>query len=229
MSDNNDPVGDARKAARKKTRAAHYLRTKNTGRDRTVAFLKNQKKMKSEFIQCAIVCHRMHRNLEVNKIGEVRSLGKIIEPQINYDGYLWLRDLNHKISFHRIVLETFCPKPLPILECDHRNANPACNLLSNLRWVTRRLNQVFVKARGYCVRKNKTFVSYQTKFSKKSYGTFRTPELARARYDEVRNKWIKEERHRIIKLVMARGCTFEEAMKLLNWDERDLKAKHVIS
>ena len=124
---------------------------------------------------------------------------------------------------YRIVLDTFCPKPLKWLECDHRDSDPENNILSNLRWVTRELNQVYIKHRGYTLRKNKAFTSYQPKFRKKSYATVRCPIKARAKYDQVRNEWIREERKRIVAAVMKRGCDQREAFVLLNWDARDLK------
>ena len=44
---------------------------------------------------------------------------------------------------HRCVLQSFKPMPFPGLEVDHIDGDPSNNNLSNLRWTTKQLNNLY--------------------------------------------------------------------------------------
>ena len=102
---------------------------------------------------------------------------------------------------HLIMLETFKPRPVAGLECDHINGNKLDYSLKNLRWVSGKLNISFYNPQGY---KGK----YIATFQKQTWGSFDTPAQARRRHLEVKTTWQAEERKRLLQLASAEA---------LNW------------
>jgi len=211
-----------RRSYLKRTRAARGKRNKA----RSLEFLEKERLVwenmseTPQYKRCTIVLNNNHDNLEVNILGQIRYYDTKLPVTISIDvgGYLIFGNRDRTVSVHRCVLETFRTKPLCYLQCDHINANPADNRKINLRWVTSKLNNVFKPARGYNIRICKSFTSYQTKFRKKSYGTFKTPQQARARYDDIRNDWMKSEKQRIVDAVIKKNeCSTKLAKQILNW------------
>ena len=214
------------RAERKAYRKKHLAAVKKRDTDRSRAFLEGQQKIWDnltevpEFKQCGLVCHHWHKNLEVNILGQIRfrDTKKPVVYRFISGGYITLSNMNITFPAHRAVLETFRPKQLSWLECDHVNGNPADNRLCNLRWVSRTLNQVYIPSIGYTKRQNKYWKSYQVKFRRVAYGTFRCTTEARAKFDSIRNAWIKAEKQRIVDAVIKKcDCTTKVAFQLLNW------------
>jgi hypothetical protein len=99
---------------------------------------------------------------EVSNLGRVRSLdrvvqvrgsrphmrlfkGKPIKPR-EHKGYaycdLTVGDLSKTFSIHKLVLESFIgQRPSDLHDCCHNDGNKSNNILSNLRWDTKKANQ----------------------------------------------------------------------------------------
>lgn len=94
---------------------------------------------------------------EVSDNGDVRAkkTKRKMKPQVDKDGYLYVKlyDKNNNkykhYRIHRLVLETFLGNPEDKPEVDHINKDRSDNRLENLRWVTRKENDSFVK-HPYC-------------------------------------------------------------------------------
>ncbi len=177
--------------------------------------------------RCGLVKKLLCNRWEIHPTGKIRKhrTKKLIKPLIDYGGYpilVWRSKKKQCIlSLHRISLETFFPKPHPILECDHRDENRKNYAINNLRWVTHSLNISFQKHKGWMAVKNKNYVSYRSRFRDKS-SFFKTKEEAREYYLTQRALWQKNEREKIISLVMNHNkIPREQAICALNWDERD--------
>lgn len=160
--------------------------------------------------------------LECHPAGIIRrSRTKVIVATSMFGNYP-VYSMQPCLLMHRIMLETYCPKPLSEVECDHRNMDTMDFSLGNLRWVSKSLNLAFRPARGYTTRVTKKgIVRYIPQFRKKNYPVQDTALKAFLYHRRVKNKFIKQERERLIQLVMAKGCSREEAKVRLNWDERD--------
>ena len=172
-----------------------------------------------------ILCNRWEIH-PTGKLRKVRSKAPL-RGKTDIGGYKvisrWINGHYRVLSFHRISLETYKPKPHPSLECDHRDEVRKNFAIKNLRWVSRALNIAFQKHLGYHRRDwlNGT-TTYRVRFRTGSWGTYKTPEAARDRYLYVRAVWMRNERERIIRLVMNyNNYTRDEAIDALNWDIRD--------
>jgi hypothetical protein len=88
-----------------------------------------------------------------NTKGIRRVSGKIVTQANRHGGYLsvWLCKLGKGQSFlvHRLVAEAFLGPCPPGKEVDHINRDRAGNILSNLRYVTRRQNQDGIPRPGF--------------------------------------------------------------------------------
>ena len=127
-----------------------------------------------------------------------------------------------KLSLHRIALETYCPKPHPNLECDHRDGTRDNYGIKNLRWVSHALNVSFQEHRGWSMEVRGGRNRYRTRFRNKYYGSFNTAIQARDQYLYVLRCWQREERERLILMVMQHNdWTRIQAISALNWDTRD--------
>lgn len=99
-------------------------------------------------------------NYQVSSLGRVRSLdrhvnhhkggkkivhGKILNPFINWDGYIRveLSKLCSKKKFfiHRLVADSFIPNPENKPEVNHKNGIKSDNFIENLEWMTSSENQ----------------------------------------------------------------------------------------
>ena len=152
-----------------------------------------------------------------------RKSKRVICGTFDQDGYLVTKD--KCISIHRVILETFKPRPHVKLECDHRNGLRTDNSLANLRWVTHKLNMLFRSKdiKGYSVRKTKKGVfRYRPHFRKLHLKTCNTPEEARTKYLTAKKNAIQAEQKMILALLMTSGLTRARALSNLNWDSRDL-------
>ena len=93
---------------------------------------------------------------EVNELGRIRSVdrtvefkdgsirkykGKELKPYMNKDGYAMVQLHKNGITktylVHRLVAETFLPKPDNLPEIHHLNHDRKDNRARNLQWVTR--------------------------------------------------------------------------------------------
>lgn len=93
---------------------------------------------------------------EVNELGQVRSVNRIVEtkdggirkydgtelkPAMAKDGYskviLNKNGISKMMTVHRLVAETFLPNPDNLPEVHHKNHDRRDNRVENLAWVTR--------------------------------------------------------------------------------------------
>lgn len=93
---------------------------------------------------------------EVNELGKVRSIDRIVEckdgrirkykgkelnPSMDQGGYAIVRLYKNGVAktcnFHRLVAETFIPNPDNLPEVHHLNHDRKDNRVQNLQWVTR--------------------------------------------------------------------------------------------
>ena len=99
------------------------------------------------WVRCGYVSRCLCNCWEVHPRGKLRWFANknLIPGKEDVGGYIvthrtWRRRCR-TLSMHRICLETFFPKPHPILECDHRDDNRKNWDIRNLRWVTHQQNQ----------------------------------------------------------------------------------------
>lgn len=90
----------------------------------------------------------------VNENGEIKNstTGKLLKPQINFQGYFYVRygGRKHLIkeSIHRIVAREFIPNPRKVNVVNHKDGNKLNNHVSNLEWVSQGENMNHVAAMG---------------------------------------------------------------------------------
>ncbi len=190
-----------------------------------------------DWTTCGYVSRRFLNYVEVSPKGKIRSrTGEDFKRYLDIGGYpcIYLKRSHGAIAIHRIILETYKPKPHPAVECDHRDGDTGNFALENLRWVTHQggflilispdcLNISFQNHTGYTVRYNKRKPTvYRVRFRNTCYGNYKTPQQAREQYLWIKSCWQREERERITKLVMTyHFCSRTEAIDMLNWDKRD--------
>jgi hypothetical protein len=182
------------------------------------------------WVRCGYVSRALCDVWEVHPRGKLRwwESKDPISGRVDIGGYLVIdrcwRRRKWTLSLHRVSLETFFPKPHRILECDHRDENRKNYDIRNLRWVSHALNVAFQKHRGLgrmWVKKEQRW-KYRARFRDHSYPYRDTKEQARREYLYIRAVWIREERERIIQMVMSHnGVDRLEAIRMLNWDKRD--------
>ena len=183
------------------------------------------------WVRCGYVSRALCRCWEVHPRGKLRwwNSKDFIPGKVDIGGYLvtyrtW-RKSQRTLSLHRISLETFFPKPHRNLECDHRDENRKNYDIRNLRWVSHSLNIAFQKHRGWgrvWSKKTRRW-RYRARFRDRSYAwKHNTPEAAFEEYSYIRRVWIRNERERIIRMVSSHNnCSRLEAIRMLNWDQRD--------
>tara|TARA_R100001086_G_scaffold246465_1_gene178733 strand:+ start:361 stop:891 length:531 start_codon:yes stop_codon:yes gene_type:complete len=98
-------------------------------------------------------------NYEINPLGEVRSIprmidsnrgykyyntGKILKPILNSNGYYMVRlSKNGKVKqkyIHRLIAETLLKNTKDLPEINHKDGNKLNNNLENLEWVSYKQN-----------------------------------------------------------------------------------------
>lgn len=130
---------------------------------------------------------------DVSSEGRVRNriTGRILKPQSNNVGYQQVylgENLGKLVCVHRCIATAFLPNPDNHPEVDHIDRSKTNNVISNLRWVTRSMNNrnrstnnvtgyvgVSVKGNGF---QAKMSVNGQQVY----LGYFKTPEEASAAY-----------------------------------------------
>lgn len=107
--------------------------------------------MKSRYVMNEVVWRAVNLEpyeevYEVSNLGEVRNklTGKVLKP-FDKQGYKRVRLCKDKAVFstsiHRLVMMAFCPVGgMDKLEVDHIDGDKSNNTLSNLRWVTHKVN-----------------------------------------------------------------------------------------
>ena len=84
-------------------------------------------------------------NYYVSEDGKIfnKKRGKYLNGSLDKSGYLRFRLEGKNVSIHRMVLETFSPRPdMNLLEVNHIDGNKTNNKLENLEWVTHQENMV---------------------------------------------------------------------------------------
>ena len=79
--------------------------------------------------------------------GRIYSKGKkkFLTPKLNYDGYhriqIWKNNKCRMIQWHKVIAETFLPKPSDKHSVvNHKDGNKTNNNVNNLEWVTQQQN-----------------------------------------------------------------------------------------
>lgn len=82
-------------------------------------------------------------NYYISEEGKVfnQKTGKYLQGSLDKNGYLRFRLEGKNVSIHRMVLETFDPRPnMALLEVNHIDGDKTNNKLENLEWVTHQEN-----------------------------------------------------------------------------------------
>lgn len=89
----------------------------------------------------------LNTNYIVYEDGKIYSkrMKKFLTPKINYDGYhriqIWKHGKSNYIAWHRVIAETFLPKPSEKHNIiNHKDGNKTNNNVNNLEWVTQQEN-----------------------------------------------------------------------------------------
>lgn len=74
-----------------------------------------------------------------------KRMKKFLTPKINYDGYhriqIWKNNKCKMIQWHKVIAETFIPKPSEKHNVvNHKDGNKTNNNVNNLEWVTQKDN-----------------------------------------------------------------------------------------
>lgn len=90
---------------------------------------------------------------QISNLGNIKSFkrykeGKILNPKSDKDGYkeIGIRDFNGDRKFkrvHRLVAECFLENPNNYEYINHKDNNPANNVVSNLEWCTIEYNNKY--------------------------------------------------------------------------------------
>ncbi len=160
-------------------------------------------------------------HFEVHPSGQLRNTktGRVLKGEMHGKGLYPTLDVTQngrrrRIRFHTILLETYCPRPLPNLECDHRNGDHMNYSIRNLRWVSGPLNISFYKTKGWRYARS----LFEARFQNQTLGTFQTPSQAKQAHLEAKGMWQEAERKRIIeKVAKHHGLTTDGSVEALNW------------
>lgn len=111
---------------------------------KTLTLNKNGKQIEAKQLEC-------NNAYYVTKEGDIWSTksNKFLKVQNHPNGYRTIR-IHNTYMMHKLILSTFFPNGNAKAEVDHIDGNKANNNLSNLRWVSRKVNAKNVtKNRNY--------------------------------------------------------------------------------
>lgn len=141
----------------------------------------------------------------VTKDGKfINPKGKELKGEITKYGYKRVSIKRKKYAVHRLVALAFIPNPENKPEIDHIDGNPQNNNVSNLRWVTRReneLNPITRERLSKSLKGREIKTEWRIKISKTLTGKIQSEETKKKRADKLRGRKISEERK--IKLLKA--------------------------
>ncbi len=158
---------------------------------------------------------------EVHPAGMIRNskTGRMLRGELHGKGFyptlsIQVRGKRKRFRIHKILLETFRPRPLPSLQVDHRNSKHSDFALKNLRWVSSLLNISFWNTQGWS-RKGKQF---EARFQNKVLGRFDSPEKAKQAHVDAKTQWQRIEMNSIIdNVAKTHGLDNSQAKRALNW------------
>ncbi len=177
---------------------------------------------------CATINDFAFSRWQVNRDGEIRQTNthKSVKGR-DITGYVQMvysykendRKKQKTIVQHNLILETFKPRPLDGIECDHRDGNRASNSLKNLRWLTHPLNELYKPSKGY----SRHGTKWQVHLGREALGTFEHEEDAKVAYLIAKSRLIVEQSEELLARLVT-GLNYERsaAISALNWTEADL-------
>ena len=128
--------------------------------------------------------------LEASNLGNVRHVDtkKGVRIYVNNCGYLYTHTSHRRMAIHRIVADTWMPRReySYFNEVDHINRDNTDNRVSNLRWVSHRLNSLNKPSKGYYRTRHGTYQTERIVFGKRfNLGCFKTEAEAKARVEDI--------------------------------------------
>ena len=186
------------------------------------------------FFPCSTIDGFEFARWQVSKEGVVRKITnhKVLRGSLIQSGYV---QMNYRykengvpkrktIQKHNLVLGVFKPRPLPCLECDHRNNRHSRgdNYLSNLRWITRDLNNLFKPSRGYHLNGNGWQAQLRINGVQANLGFFQSEDGAKVAYLTAKAHIIQEKSEELITRLLDEGFERAAALDALNWTEDDV-------
>lgn len=88
---------------------------------------------------------------------------KLLKPQKDHKGYLYVEIGRKKYKIHRLVAEYFIPNPNNLPQVNHIDCNKANNNVNNLEWCTNRDNYEWALKMGTF---SKEFLEYKGNYKK---------------------------------------------------------------
>ena len=93
--------------------------------------------------------HKVYDDLEISTLGNVRRpSGRVLGVHVDPAGYKRVSVNGEWRRVHQLVMDVFCPQPIPDLVIDHIDENNQNNALDNLQWISNRDNLLKAAKRG---------------------------------------------------------------------------------